>query len=80
MFDLSKNQMKIVASTKEIKMASQTSLSATQMKEKMLYSSAKFFMRMERPYLSLMIGTLKSIAKARSALTFIPAKPTSALL
>ena len=45
MFDLSKNQMKIVASTKEIKMASQTSLSATQMKEKMLYTFGKFFMR-----------------------------------
>ena len=38
----------------------QTLFSATQMKEKMLYTLGNFLRRMERPYLSLMIGTLKS--------------------
>ena len=61
-------------------MAYQTLFSATQMKEKMLYILGNFLRRMERPYLSLMIGTLKSTTKARSALTFIPAQPMSALL
>ena len=72
--------MRIVARTYEHAMASQTLLSATQMKEKMLYTLGNFLRRMERPYLSLMIGTLKSTTKARSALTFIPAQPMSALL
>ena len=58
----------------------QTLFSATQMKEKMLYTLGNFLRRMERPYLSLMIGTLKSTTKWRSALTLIPAQPMSAFL